>query len=166
MSLAFRFDPRRALLLAMVGLAGLPAARAEEGARLAQAPDDRHAQTTADFLLARGAMEALAQAGKLIGRQRFAVVLDLQVILRDAQRDQTALRRIAHRVVEQVAQQHGQQLIIPPHRHRLGALRRPVAGQFDVATLGQCQAIADGLFDDGLPLNRSRHGQLAGRLER
>ncbi|MBP6224829.1 MAG: diheme cytochrome c [Rhizobacter sp.] len=38
MSLAFRFDPRRALLLAMVGLAGLPAARAEEGARLAQAP--------------------------------------------------------------------------------------------------------------------------------
>lgn len=38
MSLAFRFNPRRALLLAMVGLAGLPAARAEEGARLAQAP--------------------------------------------------------------------------------------------------------------------------------
>ena len=38
MSLAFRFDLRRALLLAMVGLAGLPAARAEEGARLAQAP--------------------------------------------------------------------------------------------------------------------------------
>ena len=38
MSLAFRFDLRRALLLAMVGLASLPAARAEEGARLAQAP--------------------------------------------------------------------------------------------------------------------------------
>jgi hypothetical protein len=32
-----------------------------------------------------------------------------------------ALRRIAHRVVEQVAQQHGQQLIIPLQRHLAGS---------------------------------------------
>jgi hypothetical protein len=44
------------------------------------APDDRHAQAAADLLLARSAMEALAQPRELIGRQRLAIVLDLQAV--------------------------------------------------------------------------------------
>ena len=70
--------------------------------------------------------------------------------------DGAAFGRVAHGVVEQVAQQHGQQVGVAAQRQGRRALRRPVAAQFDAAALGQRQHVAHHLLDERRPVHRAR----------
>jgi hypothetical protein len=126
---------------------------------------DRNTQAAAGFLLAAGTPEALAQPLPFGRVQRRPGVLDLQPVAREAQGHQAAGGRIARRVVQQVAQHHGQQLRVAQQGQRLPRFLRPLAGEVDAPALGQRQAIADGLLDNRRPVHLVvRHGGGAGSV--
>ena len=126
---------------------------------------DRHPEPAAALGLAVGAVETLAQAGQRLGIQRRAGVVHLQAVGIEAQRDGTALGRVAHGVVDQVAQQQGQQVGVAVQRERRLRRGRPVAAERDVAAFGQRQHVAEDLHDDGLPVHRRRVRRTLGGLQ-
>ena len=87
-----------------------------------------------------GPVEAFAQAASCSRRQAARPSFSTSSCsVPEAQHHGAARRRIAHRVVEQVAQQHGQQVASPSSGSGMAARRRPFARQFDAAALGQRQ---------------------------
>ena len=122
---------------------GLCRMSSSQAVQRGDAPRDRDAEAAAAFLLTVGAVEALAQACQLLAATAARrCVLDSELCpARNASVTVLPARRIANGVVEQVAQQHGEQVLVAQQRHGCVPAGGHSHDQFDAAAICQREAI-------------------------
>ena len=99
------------------------------------------------------AMEAVAEPRQQLGAHARTVVLDDDALRFEPHVDRDGGRPVAQRVVEQVAQQRGQQRLVTVQRHGHEAVRRPVDRDLGAALLDERQAVVERVLEHAPPVD-------------
>ena len=99
------------------------------------------------------AEEAIAQPRQHLGRQSGPVVLDDEHLRGQSHGHRGAGRRVAQRVVDQVAQQQGDQRVVAGERHRRRVVRGPLDRHLAAPGLDERQAVGQRILHRAAPIH-------------